>query len=1124
MVAALLVCATGPAVVAHAQTLLTVALSPVTTPVNSGDVLIYALNVQCSNPTGCGTITATMPAPAGWTSAAGTPSASLSPAQIAAGITQSADSAGTLTLTWPNATAGNSQQIQVNWPTQNYLTAPGPQTVTVTASDTAGDTVEPSTATVQLNAVPNPELFKSGPSIAVAGGTVSYLIFARNIQTNPTSAEGGLALDNVVISDVLPPGVTFVSCSDGCTYDSGTHTATWPAIPRMAGDQAGRTITYTLPATAQPDDTFTNTARLEATPFGSTTPIPPLTATAVTTIPSGPPVVEAYTYKGTDYSVAAVNGPANWYINVGNRGNVDASLVMRDDLPAGFNATAIGSFQSNSTGAPPPSGTTIVVTYSDSSQETLTWPGSRLDITKPGVRVTNITVTIPNVSPSTTYGIIINGTIDASATPGSTITNCQSTTVSAPGVADDTATDCSSLRIKEYLTSGYLRKDLVGPTPAAPGATQTWGLNIGWDPSLATTDLQPEIIDLIPPQLTYVPGSFTLAAGQAAGCPVASDFEVSLTPNYLNGRTALIATTAGSGATVPLSDSCRYAFQTTVNPYTPAGTYGGTAGGAGPTDPTYPVQPAYEGNVAYLFDVRGYLLAGSFGKVADAADVNKNGDTQEGVSATTADFAVARSAALGVTKEVKGDRDTDFLGSAEQDPTQVGTSTAGGTVTYRVTLADNGNEPMTHFVAYDLLPYPDNTGVTASRYADHSDVNEWVPTLTGPIDTGSDPVTVYYSTNTDPCRPEMDNTGTQPFYCGGDVNAHSDWVTAGGVTNWSAVRAIRFDYGNTIIAPGTTYTYTWTMNVPTTKAGGAAFVGGERTWNKIAAQAASDVSGALTDLLPTEAPWVVDQVVPSQEPAGLGIVKEADTPGPFHVGDTVPYTYTVSNTGPTQITNLTVTDDRVTGITCESTTLAPQGSPGDSTRCHGSYVITDADAAAGHVTNTALASGTDPEGGTVESPPAEETVPVVSGQSSLSITKQSDVEGTASPGDEVTYTYTVTNTGQTALTDVAVHDDHVASVACDTTTLDPGQSTTCRGTYTVTEADAVCGTRGSGNGGYGDHGTTCPVTNTAHATALGVEGDTITSNTATATIQVTSGGGGGYGSGGSDYGNGRGNS
>ncbi|MFG2919741.1 hypothetical protein ACGF0D_43605 [Kitasatospora sp. NPDC048298] len=217
-----------------------------------------------------------------------------------------------------------------------------------------------------------------------------------------------------------------------------------------------------------------------------------------------------------------------------------------------------------------------------------------------------------------------------------------------------------------------------------------------------------------------------------------------------------------------------------------------------------------------------------------------------------------------------------------------------------------------------------------------------------------------------------------------------------------------------------------------------------------------------------------EATVPVAGVAQLTLIKKADSASPFHVGDTVRYTYTVTNTGTAPVTNLTVTDDHVTAVTCDAASL----NPGQSTTCHGSYVITAADGQAGHVTNTAHANATDPHGRSVQSPPAEATVKVVpAGASSLTITKRSDADGTVFPGDIVTYTYTVTNTGSTTLTDVAVNDDRVQNVTCEQTTLAPGESTTCRGTYTVTEEDATAGS----------------ITNTARATARDPRGEVVES-------------------------------
>ncbi|MFE4519694.1 hypothetical protein ACFRMQ_36595, partial [Kitasatospora sp. NPDC056783] len=203
----------------------------------------------------------------------------------------------------------------------------------------------------------------------------------------------------------------------------------------------------------------------------------------------------------------------------------------------------------------------------------------------------------------------------------------------------------------------------------------------------------------------------------------------------------------------------------------------------------------------------------------------------------------------------------------------------------------------------------------------------------------------------------------------------------------------------------------------------------------------------------TEQSPPADETVTVVGAGQLGLSKKADSAGPFHVGDTVRYTYTVTNTGTAPVTGITVSDDRVTSVTCSATTL----DPGQSTTCHGTYTVTEADAQAGHVTNTARANGTGPDGQPVQSPPADATVDIVSPTAALTITKRADVTENARPGDTITYTYTVANTGSTVIDNITVTDDRVTSVTCDATTLDPGQSTTCHGTYTVTEADAQAG-------------------------------------------------------------------
>ena len=109
-----------------------------------------------------------------------------------------------------------------------------------------------------------------------------------------------------------------------------------------------------------------------------------------------------------------------------------------------------------------------------------------------------------------------------------------------------------------------------------------------------------------------------------------------------------------------------------------------------------------------------------------------------------------------------------------------------------------------------------------------------------------------------------------------------------------------------------------------------------------------------------------------------------------------------------------------------------------------------------------------------------ETVEVIDSQPSLSMTKVADSPGPFTVGDVVTYTYTVTNDGDTIIRDVGINDAHNGSDPApipgsetlltdngtigDSTNavadgswdiLAPGDVVTFTGTYTVTAADAA---------------------------------------------------------------------
>ena len=120
-----------------------------------------------------------------------------------------------------------------------------------------------------------------------------------------------------------------------------------------------------------------------------------------------------------------------------------------------------------------------------------------------------------------------------------------------------------------------------------------------------------------------------------------------------------------------------------------------------------------------------------------------------------------------------------------------------------------------------------------------------------------------------------------------------------------------------------------------------------------------------------------------------------------------------------------VNDPKAGSVTCLATTLAV----GASTTCTADnpYVITAADVTAGHVANTAVATGKDPDGGDVTSPPDSTDTPVDVAHPSLLLDKQAgtptDVnhDGLVDAGDTIQFTFVLTNNG-----DVPLNEPHYA--------------------------------------------------------------------------------------------------
>ena len=196
---------------------------------------------------------------------------------------------------------------------------------------------------------------------------------------------------------------------------------------------------------------------------------------------------------------------------------------------------------------------------------------------------------------------------------------------------------------------------------------------------------------------------------------------------------------------------------------------------------------------------------------------------------------------------------------------------------------------------------------------------------------------------------------------------------------------------------------------------------------------------------------------------GIRIVK--DGPRTARQGDLVTYTFTVTNTGNVNLTNVSVTDAKlgISNLPVSPSTLTP----GQSGRATATYTVTAADARRGVIRNTAIARGTPPDGSFITDDDDHDidTCPTSPGFAACipsdppSILLEKTGPATARVGDLITYRFRVTNNGDQTLTDVNIDDKRlgITNLPVSPSTLEAGQSGTASATYTVTEADGTLG-------------------------------------------------------------------
>ena len=361
------------------------------------------------------------------------------------------------TVTWPAVTLTNGQFV-----TRTVtVTAPGTGTLDNVAQATAA-TADPdvtnnngtnvgSQVSTTVNGA-DVEVAKAGPAAATAGSDYTYTLTVTN--NGP-----GTAAD-VVITDVLPGAVTYVSASDGGSELSGT--VSWPAVTLTNGQSVMRTVTVTAPASGM----VSNVAQ----------------ATAVTTDPD-----------------ATNNDGSNPGAQVSTTIGDAADVLVTKTGPATIGAGSEYSYTVTATNNGPSAAVDVVLT--DALPVEVTYVSASNGGTESGG-----TVTWPAVTLTNGQNVMYTVTVTAPGTSGTLNNVAQATATTLD--PDATNNDGSNAAAQVSTIIGDAADVMVtktGPATVSSVATYTYTITVTNNgPSTATGVV---ITDALPGAVTFVSAS-----------------------------------------------------------------------------------------------------------------------------------------------------------------------------------------------------------------------------------------------------------------------------------------------------------------------------------------------------------------------------------------------------------------------------------------------------------------------------------------------------------------------------------------------------------------------------------------------------------------------------------------
>ena len=705
----------------------------------------------------------------------------------------------TVTFTFQNnLPSGSTGEVRIEVRYPNGVTPNG-----TTATNTA--TIDATNGTSISSSVSNTAFAEAVLSLnkffANGGGVGSYVTYGfRVCNTNFTgnTTEGKLNIEDIYVIDTLPPGAVFVesnlSGGNVISYDPITNVIQFSVVGLEVNECRFPRITvlYSDPP-YDINSTLTNTGYVYGTPVGENEIV------EVDSLTHGfqTPIAQASGIKSLSHQFQFQGGRANYIIDFevdGTEGLDDFCVV--DTIPEGIEIQTIfhGGYFTSGLSAPEHIVNISYTTNLNGPQLISGSPFSRFSSNNGGSIDVENDLGLPNGGPeyitsiSWCFGDIPAGlgTYDPiglsfqvrADAPVGVATNCLEFTTTTP--SPNLIEDCVDLIVQENTDDAvvFLSKNILN-TPASgsynPGDTIKFRLLVLCSPSSTIPLVNPEILDLLPEELSYVPGSWQIGVDSD---PISTSPIFTETPNHNgSGRTLLAWSWTGAAANqIEIDERVYIEFEAAI--------YEDAVGG---------LNSFYNSHAVYGDDIT--TCFGSIEEV-DIYDINNDGNTTELLCFTRANVNVNSLTSLESEKLVKGQLDSTYSKFPD-----VAHSVPGGISDYILNIRNTGNIAMDSIVIIDIFPSVGDEGVIDDTPRE----SRWQPNLVSTINAPSG-IIVSYSLEENPCRPELDITG--PVGC-----SPPNWSTTP-PADLTTVRAVKFEFGNTLLQPQSTIQLSWAMRVP----------------------------------------------------------------------------------------------------------------------------------------------------------------------------------------------------------------------------------------------------------------------------------------------------------------------